>query len=313
VQPAAPRCRQVSELAAAGELRRVDLFSDRDGRASAIVEECRALYDAEVAVVDQAVGRLLRDLAAMRRRTRLVVLTSDHGENLGEDGLYFEHGPSVHDADVLVPLVFAGDGVPRGVDAGVARLEDVAPTLLELLGQPVPTGLDGVSLVPRLRGERDAEPTVAQIEAGSALQVRLYGWPVSGRERHWCLNEGTLSWCTWSKDGEDTRSGLFDHRADPDLTRDLSAERPEDAQRLQAAAAGLDPERTRHRRIRTPDRSLVATPTPEGWALTPTADGDPLLASLRQLEAEIGAADAGVEPSPGAETEEALRALGYVE
>ncbi|MEZ4239116.1 MAG: sulfatase-like hydrolase/transferase [Myxococcota bacterium] len=122
VQPDAPTCRRVAEQAAAGKLRRVELFADRGGRATAMLDECRALYDAEIAAVDEAVGALLAGLAEARPGPRLVVFTADHGENQGEDGLFFEHGPSVDDADVHIPLVFAGDGVPAGTDDGVARL-----------------------------------------------------------------------------------------------------------------------------------------------------------------------------------------------
>ena len=353
LQPEAQRCRATGKRAAAGKLSRVDLFIDRDGRASRIVEECSALYDAEIAVVDQAIGSLLAHLDAARPGPRYVAVTADHGENLGEDGLFFEHGPSLHDADVQVPLVIAGPGIAPGTDAEVARTEDIAPTLMDLLGLPVPPNLDGVSLAARARGTPEGaaaprEPIVAPIEAGSALQLRLFTWPVSGRSDRWCLNDAPLSWCTFPQNKPNAKpTGLYDHRSDPGLTRELSTTHPEDAARLKAAAARWRPERTRPRLVRTPDKSLLASPKIDGWRLaivdsngtrsplpprpadpavdptepavptSPATEPDPVLTMLQRemvaLAQAIAAADGEPVPELPMGTDDALRALGYIE
>ncbi len=65
------------------------------------------------------------------------------------------HG-GLRPADMFTPLVLAGPGVPRGTFAEPVRTVDVMPTLLDLLGKPVPSGLDGRSLVPVMRGAAPA-------------------------------------------------------------------------------------------------------------------------------------------------------------
>jgi choline-sulfatase len=104
-------------------------------------------YDGEVAFVDGQLGRLLRGLEEKGlAASTLVLVTSDHGESLGEHGEE-THGVFVYDSTVRVPWIMAGPGVPRGrVATTVARGIDVTPTLLDLVGQPVPSSMEGRSL-----------------------------------------------------------------------------------------------------------------------------------------------------------------------
>jgi arylsulfatase A-like enzyme len=111
------------------------------------------LYDAEVRWADGLTGRLLdaleeRGFAA----NTIVVVTSDHGEELFERGT-LGHGHTLYDEVLLVPFLirFPG-GRSRGPIATPVRTMDLFPTVLEALGQPVPAGLDGVSLMPLIRG-----------------------------------------------------------------------------------------------------------------------------------------------------------------
>jgi arylsulfatase A-like enzyme/parvulin-like peptidyl-prolyl isomerase len=96
------------------------------------------LYDGEVAYADSQVERLLAwlDSSGLRRNT-LVVVTSDHGEGLGEHGEE-EHGLLVYDSTLRVPLVLSWAGhLPAGARTrGQFRSVDLLPTLLELLGVP---------------------------------------------------------------------------------------------------------------------------------------------------------------------------------
>jgi arylsulfatase A-like enzyme len=114
-------------------------------------------YRAAISFVDDQTGRLLAALDRQQRLERaLVVLTSDHGEGLGE------HGESTHcyfayDSTLRVPLmVWAGSRVAGALRpglrvAGPAALVDLAPTLSELAGLPA-FASDGRSLVPQLAG-----------------------------------------------------------------------------------------------------------------------------------------------------------------
>ena len=119
----------------------------------------RAVYLGLIAEVDAHLGRLVAHLKQTGEwEETLVVVTADHGEMLGDHwcwgkGGYFE--PSNH-----VPLVIRAPGMPaaaagRRVDAFTESV-DIAPTILEWLGLPVPEAMSGASLMPWLAGETPA-------------------------------------------------------------------------------------------------------------------------------------------------------------
>ena len=111
-------------------------------------------YNAEVAYADSQVGRLLAALEADGRLDNtIVVLLSDHGEQLGEHREQ-SHGFFVYDASVQVPLIIAGPGVTTRVVPDQVRIIDVMPTVLDLAGIEVPAAVQGASLRPALEGER---------------------------------------------------------------------------------------------------------------------------------------------------------------
>ena len=102
--------------------------------AADLAERFRATpYDGEVAFVDRELGRLFEALATTREMDHtLVLLTSDHGESLGEHG-EATHGIFIYDATLRVPWVMAGPGVPAGgVPRTIVRSIDVLPTLARL-------------------------------------------------------------------------------------------------------------------------------------------------------------------------------------
>jgi arylsulfatase A-like enzyme len=128
----------------------------------------RALYDGGVAACDRAVGELLAELERLGiARETLVVVTSDHGEDLG-DRLPLRpgnHGHALYDEQLRVPLILRDPTrqfAVRRVSAQV-RLIDVMPTILDLLGLPATPDRHGRSLVPLLRGE-ESEPRLAWAE-----------------------------------------------------------------------------------------------------------------------------------------------------
>jgi arylsulfatase A-like enzyme len=110
-------------------------------------EHAVALYDSEIAFLDRELGRLL-DWLDRHDPDALVILTSDHGEALGERGDYwYDHGAHLDQPALRVPLVIRGLGVPPRRVRSLVRLHDVMPTVLARVGiDPSPLGLDGVDL-----------------------------------------------------------------------------------------------------------------------------------------------------------------------
>ncbi len=138
-------------------------------------------YDAEIAYVDAELGRLL-GMVDLRRT--LVIVTSDHGEALGDHGEP-DHGFFLYDSTLHVPLIVAGartiaDGsraaariVPRVV-AEQVRSIDIAPTIADIAGLAPDPAYDGASLVPLLDGRSRREVPVSLAES---WYPRLhFGW-----------------------------------------------------------------------------------------------------------------------------------------
>lgn len=105
-----------------------------DGRIDANLVRDR--YDAEVRYVDAELGRLLEVLRASGDLdSTLVIVTSDHGESLGEHRYWFEHGVYAYEATCRVPLIVRPPGgcAPQARDVDVS-LVDLTPSLLRWLG-----------------------------------------------------------------------------------------------------------------------------------------------------------------------------------
>jgi len=110
----------------------------------------RRQYAGEIAHFDAALGRLLA-AAELEAQPTLVILTADHGESLGEDGIYFAHGHATTPDLAHVPLLVFAPGLEPGRRSDLVHHVDVLPTALELLGLPLPEGARGLALGPFLR------------------------------------------------------------------------------------------------------------------------------------------------------------------
>jgi len=141
----------------------------------------RRPYEAEVAYTDALVGGFIEELTSRGLlEESVVVVTSDHGEGLGDHGEVF-HGFFVYDSTVHVPLILR---LPGQVAAGTTVAEavshvDIVPTLLDLAGLEIPDAIQGRSLLPTLV-ERAEGATVADTEpmvyAESFYPLHHYGW-----------------------------------------------------------------------------------------------------------------------------------------
>jgi arylsulfatase A-like enzyme len=103
--------------------------------------------------MDGHIGRLLGTLKELGQLDNtLVVFSSDHGLAIGSHGLMGKQ--NLYEVGMKPPLIFAGPGVPKGRSGAFAYLLDIYPTVCDLCGVPVPTGIDGVSQAPVIRGEK---------------------------------------------------------------------------------------------------------------------------------------------------------------
>lgn len=241
-------------------------------------ERLRALYAASVAYNDRELGRFLEALGErFPPEETLIVVTSDHGEELFDHGGVL-HGYTLYEELLHVPLVVRWPGTvrPRGRSGGWDRPTDALDlhaTLLDAAGAlgRVPSG--GRSLLPLLTGRVEELPerllfAAAPGVGGGIHAVRDGPWKlirVRGTPERWVMGTGRgRSW---------EREYLFDLASDPGEERNL------------AGTGGVR----------------------EAW----------LRARLRCWLAERRAAASSEEPAPqaplDAETERRLRALGYVD
>jgi len=186
-------------------------------------------YDGEIAYADAALGRLLARLEASGLlENTLVVLTADHGESLGEHG-EATHGIFIYDSTLHVPLILAHPAlIPAGRTVGSpVGLTDLAPTILDLLGIPLPAGMDGISAAPALKSKPGSGgPNVEGREMYIECQA---GW----LDRRWAPLRGIRTG-TW-KYIDAPQAELYDLRTDSGETRNVLSTHPAEVRRLSEA------------------------------------------------------------------------------
>jgi choline-sulfatase len=157
--------------------------------------------------VDDQFGRLRRALAATGLdENTIVVITSDHGEMLGERGLWYKM--TFFEGSVRIPLVVHAPGrfAPRRVPESVSAV-DLLPTFLDLTGTPpLPTAVDGRSLLPHLEGRGGHDEVLAEYLAEGA-----HGPIVMIRRGRWKFVHSPAD-----------PDQLYDLRADPDELANLA-------------------------------------------------------------------------------------------
>jgi arylsulfatase A-like enzyme len=134
----------------------------------------RAGYRGEVEYVDQEIGRLL---AGLRERgleeSAVVVFAADHGESLGERGVWFAHGDRLGDEQVRVPLLLRVPGRAPGRRGDVASLADLRPTLLQLLEGRRPAGAAGRDLLAPGAEDAASRPYLATSRVSGTRRTAL--------------------------------------------------------------------------------------------------------------------------------------------
>ena len=201
-------------------------------------------YDGEVAWSDELVGRLDETLAKLGiRDDTLLVVTSDHGEGLGEHRETL-HGFFIYQTTLAVPFLIRGPGVVPGTRIEtLVQTVDLLPTLVAMLGLgPLENkAVSGVSLAAALRGEPYRHEPVAYAE--SLVPLLHFGWSDlrSIRRGKWKYIQAP-------------RPELYDLEADPMEIRNVVDSQPELAKGMRGA---LGEELDRERAVNVRERSAI--------------------------------------------------------
>lgn len=179
------------------------------------MRRARSGYYALITHVDHQVNRFLESLVTygVDREETIILFLSDHGELLGDHGLFRKYLP--YDGSARVPFILH---LPRGNNAAtglvveeLVELRDLMPTVLELAGVPVPEGVQGRSVLPLLQGKHEG------------WREYLHGehdyFGAGGQSVHFIVSD-RHKYVWFSRDGGEQ---LFDRREDPQELRDLSS------------------------------------------------------------------------------------------
>lgn len=220
-----------------------------------------AQYDGEIATVDAEVGKVLDALEGSSGRGRtVVVLTTDHGESLGEHDYFFDHGEDLFDPSMRIPLIVSVPGAPVGRRSdALASTLDLLPTVLDAVKVSYPPDLAGRSLLPAASGGALGSPD------------RLFGQNERNLTATW--DAGFKLVVTPQNSGDDSRA-LYDRSTDPGETKDVSRVQPE---RFRVDRRELDLFLDRDKRERARTDALVQGVPPVGG---PTAAACENLRSL---------------------------------
>ena len=142
-----------------------------------------ALFDGEIAYMDAMIGRVLAALEARGLADdTLTIVVADHGESIVDHDMFYNHG-DLYQTNVHIPLILHHPaGLPaRRVDDAVEHI-DLVPTILDHLGIESPTCVDGMSLLPAVRGQELAHPPLCMTNNNFGMNR---GW----RSGRWKLIE----------------------------------------------------------------------------------------------------------------------------
>ena len=222
--------------------------------------DARAAYFGLVTNIDHQLGRLFSELREQGLWDEaLVIYSSDHGELLGDAGMWAKS--SFLDASARVPFIAkppaSWGAEPGRAHRGLVEWADILPTLCEAAGADIPGDVTGRSLVPILRGEDPPEPAFLHGQHGLE---HMY-------------HDGRYKYLYFAHDGAEL---LFDTEEDPEETTDLAARDDALRRRLrEALATHLEAEGNDHaadgdllnRRDEPRPANRVRARTNHGWLM----------------------------------------------
>ncbi|UWQ11717.1 choline-sulfatase [Aliiroseovarius crassostreae] len=167
------------------------IFDANDWRNFDITEEnirrSRRAYFANISYLDDKLGEMM-DILEATRQEAIIVFVSDHGDMLGERGLWFKM--NFYEGSARVPLMISAPGLEPGLIETPVSTLDVTPTLADLAGvslDEVMPWVDGESLLPLAGGQTRTSPVAMEYAAEAS-----YAPLVSIREGDWKYNRCAL-------------------------------------------------------------------------------------------------------------------------
>jgi choline-sulfatase len=213
------------------------VYEDQDSHSQRLMDACdfralditaddvrrsRRAYFANISYVDEKIGEVLEALRGTRQEDNTVIaFVSDHGDMLGERGLWFKM--NAFEGSVRVPLMIAAPGLPAGrIDAPVSTM-DLTPTLCDLAGislDAIAKWTDGETLVPLANGTPRTSPVRIEYAAEGSVAPII------------CLRDGKYKYVACMADP----AQLFDLSSDPQELVNLAADPVHAETRIRFAA-----------------------------------------------------------------------------
>ncbi|HET7324158.1 MAG TPA: sulfatase, partial [Halococcus sp.] len=211
-------------------------LSDRE------LEILRALYRAEITYLDGRIGELREHIeAAGEFENTVFVVTSDHGENIGDHGM-MDHQYCLYDTLLHVPLVVHGAGFEDGRVDDLVQLTDLAPTLLDTADIDAPEmrdGFQGQSFHPEAKIESRAHAIAEYMAPQPSMEaLREEVGPLSDDVTR--LDRSLRTIRTDEEKlirGSDGTREFYELRNDPDESKNLAAEKSERVTALETVLA----------------------------------------------------------------------------
>lgn len=189
-------------------------------------------YHASVSYMDAKLGRVIAELDRLGlARETIIVLWGDHGWHLGDHGMWCKH--TNYEQANRIPLMVIRPGVAEAGARSKALVEsvDIYPTLCNLAGLPVPSGLDGHSFAEALRNPK----------AGKTKEAVFHVFPRSPRGTGELVGRAVRTdryrLVEWKKPGASPETAtveLYDYESDPDENRNLAEQNPKIVAHLRA-------------------------------------------------------------------------------
>jgi choline-sulfatase len=169
-----------------------------------------AAYYGMVTALDDMIGEVLDELEAQGLDDNTyIIYTSDHGESLGEHGLFYKQ--CAYEGSVGVPLIVSGPSIPAGRRVDVpTTLVDMYPTVLDMMGMKAESDRPGGSWLPLARGEKSERPDYAFSEFHGNFFKRAW----------YMLVRGDYKYIYYEKE----KPSLFNVKKDPLEMNDLASD-----------------------------------------------------------------------------------------